>query len=86
MARISRRKINRAHIDASKASSIGLPSLTAATTPVATDGNRPAQGTQQARDGGAAEAWSYYDVVGELSYVCRWLGNNLTQVRLMASA
>lgn len=85
MARISQRKINRAHIDASKASSIGLPSLTAATTPVAADGNRGAQGAQQERDGGAAEAWSYYDVVGELSYVCRWLGNNLTQVRLMAS-
>lgn len=83
MARISRRKMTQARIDSSKASSIGLPSLTAATTPVDTGSSRRA--TQSQQDTGASTAWEYYDTVGELSYVCRWLGNNLSQVRLMAS-
>ena len=83
MARISRRKISAAGIDASKGSSIGIPSLTAATKPVNLSEKR--QPTSSQRNSGEAEAWEYYDVVGELSYVCQWLGNNLSQVKLLAS-
>ena len=84
MARINRRLLSKAHIDASKASSLGIPSLTAATTPVSLGGNTR-KTTSNQKNTGAATAWEYYDTVGELSYVCRWLGNNLSQVKLMAS-
>src|SRR5690625_4661231 len=84
MARVNRRLISNTHIDASKASSLGIPSLTAATTPVSLSGNTR-KTTSNQKNTGASTAWQYYDTVGELSYVCRWLGNNLSQVKLMAS-
>lgn len=85
MARVNRRLISNTHIDASKASSLGIPSLTAATTPVRLGGNTRNTATSNQKNTGASTAWEYYDTVGELSYVCRWLGNNLSQVKLMAS-
>ncbi|MDO4610978.1 hypothetical protein [Corynebacterium sp.] len=32
-----------------------------------------------------ADAWAYYDEIGELRYVCSWLSNSLSRVALVAS-
>lgn len=72
MARIRRRR----------QSDINHPSLTAAATPV--NLTERTQGGQKVASW-SAQAWEFYDTVGELRYVCEWLGNNLSQVTLLAS-
>jgi len=75
MARIMRRR--RAD------SLIATPSLTAAASPVNLKDTSPGAGAKASS--WSAQAWEYYDTVGELRYVCEWLGNNLSQVTLLAS-
>lgn len=64
-------------------SAISAPSLTAAATPVNLKDTK--RSTTTTAGSWTAEAWGYYDTVGELRYVCEWLGNNLSQVTLLAS-
>lgn len=74
MPRVARRPITGAEL--------ASPALVAAATPVktGTTTKKVAEAT-----GWKKEAWDFYDTVGELSYVCDWLGDALSRARLIAS-
>lgn len=59
-------------------------SLIAATQPVSMG---KSQAGSSSRDATAwkADAWDYYDMVGELRFVCQWLENSLSRCALIAS-
>ena len=59
-------------------------SLTAAATRVATTRGPSGQSPVETRSW-QHQAWDYLDDVGELSYVCSWLANSLSQVELYAA-
>ena len=74
MPRVARRPITGAEL--------ASPALVAAATPVKT-GNSTKKVAEAT--GWKKEAWDFYDTVGELSYVCDWLGDALSRARLIAS-
>lgn len=61
-------------------------SLTAASkAQTAGAGGAGADSISKHTKGWQQEAWTYYDTVGELRYVCEWLSNALSQCRLVPS-
>lgn len=64
-----------------------VDSLVAAATPAAPPGAGPAAvgSANKAIDGWQAQAWQFYDTVGELRYVSQWIASALSRCTLVAS-
>lgn len=61
-------------------------SLTAATRSRSRGSSSPTTGGGSSVSGGwQAEAWKFYDTVGELRFVCEWISSALSQCRLVPS-
>lgn len=64
---------------------IAAPTLTAAATKITPTTQNPIT-THTRRDDWTRRAWHYYDAIGELGYVCEWIGASLSRVRIIPSS
>ncbi|WP_297451709.1 hypothetical protein [uncultured Corynebacterium sp.] len=65
---------------------IAAPTLTAAATKLTITGTHNQIKKHTGHNDWTRRAWHYYDAIGELGYVCEWIGASLSRVRIIPSS